>query len=245
MNNDTKTLQTHDPLRAFYETSYKEHGFGAQRRYPNEEFCRFLGSNWLNKTSPSERAAIRLLEVGAGSGANLWMAAREGFETYGLELTDEGVALCKQCLKTWNVKAEVQQGDMTAMPYGNGFFDVVCDIFSAYCLPYDAYCHFLKEVRRVLKTDGKFFFYTPSTNSAAFLHHEPAKLIDPFTLDGIRRESSPYFGNFYPFRFLAPDTVSTILEEYGFSIANLEVNGRTYNKRNEYFEFVVCTAIKK
>lgn len=235
---------THMDTQQFYDTSYEIYGIKAQRRYPNEEFCRFIGSRWLNSLTYEERGRIRLLEVGAGSGANLWMAAREGFDAYGLELSSNGVDLCRAVLAEWRTQAQVDQGDMTAMPYEDNFFDVVCDIFSSYCLPCAEFSIFLREAWRVLKPGGALFLYTPSTNSDAFINHAPAVKLDPYTLDGIRRTNSPYAGNTYPFRFLDPDAAPALLESEGFSVSSLELVGRTYRNRKEYFEFVVCSAIK-
>ena len=68
------------PNEAFlYQTTYKNDGFRTQRMYPNEEMCRFMGRRYFS-TERSERANISILEVGCGSGANLWMLAREGFD---------------------------------------------------------------------------------------------------------------------------------------------------------------------
>ena len=79
MTRDTPT----DPVLEFYEASYEAGGFGAQRRFPNEELCRFMGRNFFGM-SPEERATKRIVETGSGSGANLWMIAAEGFDAVGV-----------------------------------------------------------------------------------------------------------------------------------------------------------------
>ena len=68
-------------VEKWYEESYKSRGFKAQRRYPNEELLRFLGVNFSNNDVES-RKKIKVLEVGCGSCANLWMVAKEGFDAY-------------------------------------------------------------------------------------------------------------------------------------------------------------------
>ncbi|MBX3457095.1 MAG: hypothetical protein KF820_01865 [Candidatus Paracaedibacteraceae bacterium] len=57
-------------VKEYYEQSYGEMGFGAQRRYPNEELCRFMGRN-LFSIPHSDRSHVKVLEVGCGSGSNL------------------------------------------------------------------------------------------------------------------------------------------------------------------------------
>src|ERR1017187_8965032 len=66
-----------DPVLVFNEHAYQTMGFGAQRRYPNEELCRFMGRNYFS-VEHDKRHNIRFLEIGCGAGSNLWMLAREG-----------------------------------------------------------------------------------------------------------------------------------------------------------------------
>lgn len=52
--------------KAHYESEYGKAGLYAQRRWPNEEFCRFMGRNFFSKPE-SERKDIRILEAGCGT----------------------------------------------------------------------------------------------------------------------------------------------------------------------------------
>jgi len=85
--------------KQWYECSYKSHGLGAQRRYPNEEMLRFLGRN-LFKIPNESRKETRVLEVGCGSCSNLWVVAKEGFDAYGIDFSSESIALGGVCLST-------------------------------------------------------------------------------------------------------------------------------------------------
>src|SRR5262249_19664538 len=130
--------------RAWYDRSYSAAGFRAQRRYPNEELLRFFGRHYF-PLPPDERKAVRVLEVGCGSGANLWMIAREGFEAHGIDLSAEGIAVCREMLASWGVSATLNTGSMTACPYRAASFDVVVDVFSSYCLDEAGFDDFLRE----------------------------------------------------------------------------------------------------
>lgn len=229
-----------DQTRNFYEDSYRSAGFGAQRRYPNEEMCRFIGRNF-SKVSKEDRKNMRVLEVGCGSGANLWMLARENFNVYGLDLSEESLKLCRQMLKMYNVDADLRAGDMTTLPYETSSFDVIVDVFSSYCLNEKQNQKFISDAARVLKPGGFFFSYTPSKASDAFTNHAPAKLLNDSTLDGIKRATSPFANNLYPFRFTTNDEYEKTLVSEGFEIVSNERIGRTYRNRAEYFEFVVIT----
>jgi cyclopropane fatty-acyl-phospholipid synthase-like methyltransferase len=227
----------------FNNESYRKLGFAAQRLYPNEELLRFLGSYYFSMPQ-EERKELRFLEVGCGSGANLWMIAREGFQAHGIDLSAEGLQLCQQVLDHWQVSASLKLGDMTATGYPDEYFDAVVDVFSAYCFGEKACAKFLDEVSRILKPGGRFFSYTPSKNSDSYRDPGPSRWIDSSTLDGIGRTTSPFFGQLYPFRFTEPEEYQALLEARGFSVLRNERIGRTYRSRQEYFEFTSVHAQK-
>jgi SAM-dependent methyltransferase len=229
-------------VQRFYDGSYGSQGFGAQRRYPNEELCRFMGRHYFGV--PSERRQdVRILELGCGSGANLWMIAREGFSAHGLDLSSEAVSLCARMLESYGAGADLRVGDMTRTGYPDRWFDAVVDVFSSYCLDNQGHAAFLDEIARILKPGGRFFSYTPGQGSDAFKNPGPSEKIDDSTLDGVHRPDAPYYGNFYPYRFTTPQDYRTDLERRGFAIEGLEVISRTYRQMHEYFEFVVVDAI--
>ncbi len=233
----------HQKIAAWYNQNYAAAGLNAQRRYPNEELLRFMGRHYF-RVPHAERQQIRVLELGCGSGANLWMLAREGYQTCGLDLSSEAIQLAGQMLAQWQTTAELKVGSMTAPPWTAASFDVVLDVFSAFCLNMAEFGRCLQAVHRVLKPQGRFFMFTPSKRSEAFTHPGDAKFLDDSTLDGIRRPDAPYAGNHYPFRFVHPAELKTQLEAHGFEVTYLETVGRTYRQEQEYFEFVVAEAVR-
>ena len=238
-------MSARDPIRIThdqYEKDYKEQGFRAQRLYPNEEFLRFIGRRFFSSTERKDRFATKVLEVGCGSGANLWMLAREGFDAYGVELSGEALTLSARMLAQWGVEAHLVKGSMTELPFPNRSLNVVVDVFSSYCLPEKEHLSFLREAHRVLVPGGLFFSYTPSAESDAFVHHEPAQLIDEFTLNGIHRKDSPFFGNHYPFRFETVPHLQAQLDRAGLRLESAEILSRTYGNRRETFRFISLEA---
>jgi ubiquinone/menaquinone biosynthesis C-methylase UbiE len=229
--------------KSFYENSYETSGFEAQRRYPNEELMRFMGRTFFSVPG-EKRKGIKILEVGCGSGGNLWAIAREGFDAYGIDLSGEGINLCHRMLEAWGCAAALQVGDMADLPYESSVFDAVVDVFSSYCLPEKDFIRYLEGVARVLKPGGRYFSYTPSKNSDVFKETAPSDRIDPSTLNGIRRSTAPFYGNVYPFRFMSRDEYAALLAE-DFTVTCSETVGRTYRSGQEYFEFVVVQAERK
>jgi SAM-dependent methyltransferase len=227
--------------RTWYDDAYAREGFDAQRRYPNEELLRFFGRHYFSLPRPT-RGAIRVLEVGCGSGANLWMIAREGFAAHGIDHSEASLRLCRAMLAQWDAAASLACADMTALPYCDRSFDVIADVFSAYCLDEAGFARFLDEVARLLRPGGRFFSYTPSKASDAFRDPGPSRLLDASTLDGIAREGAPYRGSDYPFRFASPSGFATAIAARGLAVLYNETVGRSYRNGKEYFEFLVLVA---
>ena len=160
----------------FYDKEYGEKGLNAQRRWPNEEFCRFMGRNFFVKPD-YERKNIRILEVGCGTGANLRLLVEEGFDTYGIELSHEAVGQIPNLLGIQN-GYNVVCGNMMELPWGNDYFCGIVDVFSSYCLNETEFSVFVDEIYRTLEKGGLYFSYMPSKASEAFYHFAPAEKID-------------------------------------------------------------------
>lgn len=101
----------------YNEEAYRALGHGAQRQYPNEELCRFMGRN-LFPIARENRRGVRIFELGCGSASNLWMIAREGFSAFGIDLSPSALPLAQQTLENYGVMAELHVGDMR--PSGGG-----------------------------------------------------------------------------------------------------------------------------
>lgn len=238
----SENAMTHSAAsQLWYEQSYSRSGFGAQRRYPNEELLRFFGRYYFG-LQPEQRRGVRVLEVGCGSGANLWMIAKEGFDAHGIDLSPKGITLCASMLDHWGTKATLKVADMITVPYPDGHFQAVVDVFSSFCLDEVGFDAFLSETSRLLAPGGRFFSYTPSKGSDAFKSPGPSRFLDGSTLDSIQRLDAPYYGNAYPFRFVGGEGYVRALTSRKMRVNSVETVGRSYRDGKEYFEFVVIDA---
>ena len=224
-----------------FERYYKKGGFASQRRYPNEQLIQFLAEHFF--VIPKEkRKKIKLLEVGCGSGANLWMIAKEGFDAYGIDIAPTSIDLCKKMLRYWGVKAHVQTGNMRKLPFNDNFFDAVADVLSVEHTDLKGHTEAYREIFRCLKKGGRFFSWHLGTNSANFRNGGGRKL-DRLTIDNAPNPSVPYSNNGLTC-FLNPTTARTMLFSAGFRDIKIELVVRTYKNMTQKVEYFSIQAFR-
>jgi SAM-dependent methyltransferase len=123
-------------------------------KYPSEELVRFIGRKFF---AAPVRKEVRILEVGCGTGANLWFLSREGFSTFGIDGSSIAVDRAKTRMQKEGLNAELKTGDIVNLPYESEYFDAVIDIECIYANDLVSTEKILNEVHRVLKPRGYFF----------------------------------------------------------------------------------------
>ncbi len=147
---------------AFWEEIFSKKEWG---KYPSENLIRFIARNFYNK---ADRKQIRILELGLGTGANLWFCAREGFRVSGIEWSKTGVERFLQRLKTENLEQQVDKiviGDYEQKldEFENESFDAVIDCGSLCCNSFEKTRKIFLKALEKLKNGGKFYSSTIST----------------------------------------------------------------------------------
>ena len=102
----------------------------------------------LNNPNP------RILDVGCGTGANLKMLAAHG-RTEGVDISPQAVEFCRQ-----RGLDSVKLGAIEHLPYENGSFDLVTALDVIEHLDDDVAG--LREMRRVLRPDGRVLLFVPA-----------------------------------------------------------------------------------
>lgn len=138
-----------------WENIYANREWG---KYPNENVVRFIAGNFYK----FQRDDISILEIGCGSGANLWYIAKEGFNTFGIDGSETAISICRNYLnselKIW--KGEVLVGDIVNLPFHDKMFDAIIDCEAIYCNSFLDSKKIISEVYRVLKINGLFLSIT-------------------------------------------------------------------------------------
>ncbi|WMN59383.1 methyltransferase domain-containing protein [Pseudoalteromonas xiamenensis] len=128
-------------------------------KYPGEDVIRFIARNFYHV---AERKDIKILEVGSGTGANLWFIAREGFSVFAIEGSPTAVnkAIQRLDLEVPEWVGEIRCGDFTKLPYSDCSFDAVIDVEAITHNPFDDAVNIYSEIHRVLKPRGKLYSRT-------------------------------------------------------------------------------------
>ncbi len=140
---------TYDPI---WEKKYSE---GHAERYPWDCIVSFIFSN---APRDREKNEIRVLEVGFGTGSNLWFAAREGFSVAGVEGSKSAVEFANKRFMKDGLKGDLRVGNFTDLSFEDESFDLVIDREALCCVGETAQQKAVREVHRVLKKGGKFHY---------------------------------------------------------------------------------------
>jgi ubiquinone/menaquinone biosynthesis C-methylase UbiE len=115
----------------------------------------------LSGTAGDDRSAMRILEIGCGTGNNLWFALDAGFQTSGMDMSATAIDYARKRLDGMGYHdVDLHVGDIVTLPWEDEQFDIVLDRGTLTQSTYDNIRRALSEVRRVLKPNGKFFSFS-------------------------------------------------------------------------------------
>jgi ubiquinone/menaquinone biosynthesis C-methylase UbiE len=134
-------------------------------RYPFDNIVTFIYRNYPRHKPRSE---IRILELGSGAGNNLWFAAREGFQVYGIEFSESAVAFARDRFAQDGLQGHFIVGSFTHLPFEENFFDLIFDRGSLVCVSFPDACKTIREAARVLLPGGRLFLNPYSRAHTSF-----------------------------------------------------------------------------
>lgn len=155
-------------METHFDSIWENEIYGEGRnitRYPYDVIVSFIYRNYPRNKPRNE---IKILEVGCGTGNNLWFAAREGFSVTGIEGSKTAVEYAKNRFREDGLQGDFVVGDFTKLPFEDNSFDLVFDRGAIVCVNFEGGRKVCNEVNRVLKSKGKFFFNPYSDRHTSF-----------------------------------------------------------------------------
>lgn len=206
-------------------------------KYPDLEVIRFVARNFYHHVP---RSAVNLLEVGCGTGANVWYMAREGFHTSGVDGSSKAIDILQKRLNAEGLSADIHLGDITSLPFGEATFDAVVDCECIYCNNRTHTISILDEIHRVLKPGGRFLSLAFTQDTWGCGCGEPLAGEERTFLN---MNDGPMKGTGLG-RFASEEDIRAL---YGarFDIVSLETVRRSCEGRSKYIEEWIITCAKQ
>ncbi len=133
---------------------------------PSPIIKQFIDRNITLKTN-TPKGMRSALEIGVGIGRNIAYLSENNYCDifYGIDMTEEAIANAKQlaCINHMEEKCHFMLGKAeNKLPFPNSSFDFVFDIMAAltFMIGQDNRINYSKELLRILKPGGLYFFYT-------------------------------------------------------------------------------------
>ncbi len=164
-----------------FDPTWEESILGQGRhlnRYPFDLVVSFVHRHYPRH---KRRGDVRILEIGCGAGNNLWFAAREGFQAFGLDGSPSAIAYAQRRFAEDGLEGDLRVGDFSSLPFEGKFFDLVIDRVSLTCCGLSVGKRTVAEVGRVLLPGGKFLCNPYSKRHTSHSSGRPGP--DGLTLD--------------------------------------------------------------
>ena len=100
----------------------------------------------------------RILDLGSGSGRHVIYFAKNGFDVYGIDISEHGIKITKEWLKKERLRANLKIGSIyRKLPYKENFFDAVISTTTIHHGKIGNIRKAIREIERVLKPKGLIF----------------------------------------------------------------------------------------
>jgi len=123
-------------------------------KYPHEKVVQFCFRNY----PLAQRAAIRALDLGCGSGVHVAFLAREGFPVTGVDISAVGIANTRLRLEREGLSAQLLVGGADAVDLPSDSFDLVVSIGVLDAAGRAVATGAVSQVSRLLRSGGRGLF---------------------------------------------------------------------------------------
>jgi len=137
------------------------------REEPDKTVTQFI--KFLKK-----RRVKRVLDLGCGAGRHVVYLTKQGFETYGIDVSKTGLKKAKRRLRKEKLNATLIQCDMKTLPCISHYFDAVISLFTIYHSTKQGIIRAIAETHRTLRKEGIILLNFQSKRSGK--HGKGAKI---------------------------------------------------------------------
>lgn len=136
-----------------WENIFQENEWG---KYPSAPVIRFIARNFYKVPNRNE---IKILEIGSGTGANLWFCAKEGFNVIGLEGSKTAIDRMQNRFKddkllSWLLDLKCGDYFDTLDEIEDNSIDAIIDSESLYCNTFSKSKKIIEKSFKKLKVGG-------------------------------------------------------------------------------------------
>src|SRR5581483_10987010 len=143
----------------------KKYSANHRQMYPWDVVVTFI---FRHAPSDVARSQVKILEVGCGTGPNVWFAAREGFSVSGVDASETAIRVAKTRMAAEGLTAELRVADFSALPFADSCFDLVIDRAALTCCSRAHLPQVLSQIARVTKKGGKFLLNPYADSHSSF-----------------------------------------------------------------------------
>jgi SAM-dependent methyltransferase len=225
------TSQSAQSWQPLWNDIFASRSWGA---YPSENLIRFIARNYYQV---ADRSKIKILDLGAGAGANTRYLSREGFDTYAIDGSAVAIEIIRKSMESENLPVSLAVGDVGDIPFEDGYFDCIVDINCVMCNTYDVSKNILAHVAKKLKPGGRVF--SMGAKQGSWGEGLGRKLSEDTYEDATE---GPY-ANMGIVRYLRAEQIEDLFSPF----TSIEVNscGLTRNNGKDEITFWLIDGIKK
>ncbi len=160
-------------MKDIYETDpiwEQKYSLGHSERYPWDHIVSFV---FRYCPAGKPRKEVKILEVGCGTGSNLWFAAREGFQVTGIDASPSAIDTAIKRFSEEKHTGNFHIGSFAELPFDDNTFDIVIDRCAITCSGFTVAKKTFEEIRRVLQKKGRFHFNPYGKKHTSYISGKP------------------------------------------------------------------------
>ncbi|MBN1692136.1 MAG: class I SAM-dependent methyltransferase [Dehalococcoidales bacterium] len=140
------------------------------RWYPDEGIVKFTARYLQQRvgidTYDKKRKVKRILDAGCGNGVYVVFFAEQGFDTYGIDISEEAIEIATENIARKGLKAHLGVGDLKKLPFESRYFDVAVSYGVLDHVLFTEAKEIMSEIWRVMDNGGYIYITLRSTEDA-------------------------------------------------------------------------------